>query len=86
MHAHMVYHTSGIMRIYCMDDATDDSISDVKNYGKSDVFFLKFLEESLKMPSMYVRESVNILYAVIRLHKLHRSIFVCNDFIFMIPQ
>lgn len=39
MHAHMVYHTSGIMRIYFMDDATDDSISDVKNYGKSDVLF-----------------------------------------------
>lgn len=35
-----------------MDDATDDSISDVKNYGKSDVLFQNFLKESLKMPSI----------------------------------
>lgn len=72
------------MCIYCMDDVIDDSIFDVKNYGKLDVFFLNFLEEFLKMLSMYVRELVNILYVVIRLYKLYRFIFVCNDFIFMI--
>lgn len=72
------------MCIYCMDDVIDDSIFDVKNYGKLDVFFKNFLEEFLKMLSMYVKELVNILYVVIRLYKLYRFIFVCNDFIFMI--
>lgn len=39
MYVYMVYYISGIMCIYFMDDVIDDSIFDVKNYGKLDVFF-----------------------------------------------